>query len=289
MRKRRRKRLYIWLAALVALGLVIFAAFYRGLVITKYKAPTAKLAANETVRLALLADLHSYIYEPDQKPLIDRVKDLQPDAIFLSGDMADDRNPYIGLDKLLEGIAGTAPCYYVAGSHDFWSGEMNSIKTSVAARGVTVLDGNTTELIIRGQKLFISGIDDPTMAVQTAGEGDAAAYRRKLQALRGIDRNQYNILVAHRPDFYNEYSQLGFDLAVSGHTHGGQVRIPFILNGLYAPDQGYYPKYADGLYDIGAMKLLVSRGLSYYPELPRIFNPPEIVLLELEGTGGGSV
>ena len=89
--------------------------------------------------------------------------------------------------------------------------------------------------------------------------------------------------MAHRPDFIEDYSRLGFDLVLSGHTHGGQVRIPFLLNGLYAPNQGYFPKYAGGLYDVGGTRLLVSRGLSYYPELPRIFNPPEIVLMEIKG------
>ncbi len=283
VRNRRKNRLFICLSVLAALGLLTIAAFYRGIVITSYETDTTKVGAKESIHLVLLTDLHSYIYEPDQKPLIEKVKNLQPDVIFLSGDMADDRNPYKGLDMLLTGIAELAPCFYVSGSHDYWSGEIDKIKSSVTARGVTVLEGNTAEISIRGQKLFISGIDDPSMAVKTAGEGEYEAYRRALQPFTTIDKSQYNILVAHRPDFYNEYSQLGFDLVVSGHTHGGQVRIPFILNGLYAPNQGYYPKYAGGLYDIGAMKLLVSRGLSFYPELPRIFNPPEIVLLELNG------
>ena len=283
--KRQRKRLYRWLAVLAALGLVFFAAFYRGIVITKYILSSEKLAANETIRVVLLTDLHSYIYEPNQRPLIESVKNLQPDVIFLSGDMADDRNPYEGLDLLLTGIAQLAPCYYVSGSHDYWSGDIVKIKASVNQRGVVVLEGNTTELMIRGQKLSISGIDDPTMFDKSAGEGENEAYSRALQAFRNIDKSQYNILVAHRPDFYEAYRQLGFDLVVSGHTHGGQVRIPFILNGLYAPNQGYYPKYAGGLYDVYEMKLLVSRGLSYYPKLPRVFNPPEIVLLKLNGTG----
>jgi len=277
--------LYICLCILAAIGLLSSAAFYRGIVITNYEASTPKVAPSESIRLVLLTDLHSYIYEPDQKPLIEKVKNLRPDVIFLSGDMADDINPYKGLDILLSGIAELAPCFYVSGSHDYWSGEIDKIKASVTARGVTVLEGNTTELLIRGQRLFISGIDDPTMAVQSAGEGEFEAYLRALQSFSSIDSSQFNILVAHRPDFYNEYSKLGFDLVVSGHTHGGQVRIPFILNGLYAPNQGYYPKYAGGLYDVREMKMLVSRGLSYYPKLPRIFNPPEIVLLKLNGTG----
>ncbi len=78
-------------------------------------------------------------------------------------------------------------------------------------------------------------------------------------------------------------------MAASGHTHGGQVRIPFLLNGLFAPNQGWYPKYAGGLYQEEGTSLVVSRGLSYYPELPRIFNPPEIVLITIQGTGGNDL
>ena len=219
--------------------------------------------------------------------MIQRVKDLKPDIIFLSGDMADDRNSIIGLALLLNGVADLAPCYYVTGSHDYWSGEINEIKQAVADYGVTVLEGQTVSVTLKGQIINISGIDDPSMAPARGGEWEDGAYRRALERFSDLDTGKYNILVAHRPDFIGDYRQYGFDLVLSGHTHGGQVRIPFLLNGLYAPNQGYYPKYAGGLYDVDGTKLLVSRGLSYYPELPRIFNPPEIVLLEIKGIEDG--
>lgn len=283
MTKRTRKRLVILALIIALLGTLLLAAFYRGLTIARYSVTSPKLNNQEPIRAVLLTDLHSYIYHKEQQPLIQRIRDLKPDVIFLSGDMADDRNPFIGLVLLLNDIADMAPCYYVTGSHDYWSGEINEIKKTVKGYGVTVLQGQTVSVTLKGQLIDISGLDDPTMAPAWEGEGEGAAYRRALEVYEGIDKERYNILVAHRPDFIEDYSRLGFDLVLSGHTHGGQVRIPFLINGLYAPNQGYFPKYAGGLYDVGGTRLLVSRGLSYYPELPRIFNPPEIVLMEIKG------
>ena len=286
MKRRAKKILLILFIVPALLGALALAAFYRGLTSSRVEVSSAKLKSGESIRAVLLTDLHSYVYEPRQEPLIRRVKELQPDVIFLSGDMADDRNPFAGMALLLDGIARLAPCYYVTGSHDYWSGDISNIKNAIADYGVIILEGQTTELMVRGQRLMISGIDDPCMAPARPGEWEDDAYRRALNAsFDDLDHASYNILVAHRPDFIGEYGELGFDLVLSGHTHGGQARIPFLLNGLYAPNQGYFPRYAGGLYDVNGTKLAVSRGLSYYPELPRIFNPPEIVLLELKGMG----
>jgi len=76
---------------------------------------------------------------------------------------------------------------------------------------------------------------------------------------------------------------LPFDLVLSGHSHGGQIRIPFLLNGLYAPHQGFFPKYAGGVYEFENYTLVVSRGVYFNLFLPRIFNPPEIVVVDIEG------
>lgn len=91
-------------------------------------------------------------------------------------------------------------------------------------------------------------------------------------------------MLSHRPERIESYKKYNFDLVLSGHAHGGQVRIPFLLNGLYAPNQGLFPKYAGGLYTHNNLNHVVSRGLSYNPKLPRIFNPPEIVIVELRGS-----
>lgn len=290
MKQRTKRRLRILAVVLALIGALTFAAFYRGLVTRRYEMASPKLPAGEAIRIVILSDLHSYIYEPGQEPIVRRVKDLKPDVILLSGDMADDRNPLPGFLLLLKGVVPLAPCYYVTGSHDYWGGDIAGVKAAVAAAGAIVLQGQTERLVVRGMPLFISGIDDPIMAPAGQGESEDSAYRRALnKGFGSLDRSAFNLLAAHRPDFYAEYKALGFDLAACGHTHGGQVRIPFFLNGLFAPNQGWFPKYAGGLYEEEGTSLVVSRGLSYYPELPRIFNPPEIVLVTVKGTGGSAV
>jgi predicted MPP superfamily phosphohydrolase len=100
--------------------------------------------------------------------------------------------------------------------------------------------------------------------------------------MAGRDLSLYSILLAHRPEHIDQYLNYGFDLVLSGHSHGGQWRIPFILNGLYAPDQGFFPKYAGGKYEHGSTIHIVGRGLSKNStRIPRIFNPPELVIIEL--------
>lgn len=97
--------------------------------------------------------------------------------------------------------------------------------------------------------------------------------------MENVDSADFTVLLAHRPELLAKYAQFPLDLVVSGHAHGGQVRIPGVLNGLYAPNQGWFPKLAGGAYAQGGTTLIVSRGLAVRTRLPRIFNRPEVVLV----------
>ncbi len=121
--------------------------------------------------------------------------------------------------------------------------------------------------------------------VDSSTEPMATNQAQKVDS-RGTDsRADFSLLLSHRPEFTKLFSSLPINLILSGHTHGGQVRIPYLLNGLYAPNQGLFPKYAGGLYELDSSKrqyLVISRGLSLNYRLPRVFNPPEIVFITLE-------
>ena len=141
---------------------------------------------------------------------------------------------------------------------------------------MTVLEGEFESVTISGNTVDICGVDDPTfMSEEEWGEQLSAA---------SSDSDNFKILLSHRPEKVDVYADYNFDLIVSGHAHGGQWIIPFWKHGVMAPNQGMFPKYVDGLYELSnGSKLVVSRGLSRERmPLPRFFNHPEIVVIEVQ-------
>lgn len=274
---------------LIILGVLLLLAawgLYQGLSTGCYRVSSHKLAKDTNIRLCLITDLHSVTWGKGQQRLIRLVKGMQPDAILLGGDIFDDKYGCCAppVEDLLRGIQGLAPCFYVTGSHDIWTWRMTDYERLLKSYGVTVLHGETVPLSIRGQTLWVSGIDEPAAAVPAGQMDEKAFYRNSLGVFENLDRAQFNLLIAHRPEFIADYARLGFDLVVSGHCHGGQVRIPFLLqNGLYAPGQGLFPKYAAGKHTLNETTLIISRGLHFAWHLPRIFNRPEVVQITLAG------
>ena len=273
----RKKKMTIWII-LVSVLLLCAAAFYSGLTIKKYTIDTDKFEDGKSVRLVLLADLHSYIYGEDQSRLVSKIIEQNPDLILLAGDIADDHVPIKGTKLLLEGIKDIAPVFYVSGNHEYWSGDIKNIKETIKGYGVTILEDEYCEITIDGVPLVIAGVDDPEWT-RYESKGSKKPMDESFNDLAA--KNQFKILVAHRPELIESYKKYTFDLVVSGHAHGGQVRIPFLLNGLVAPNQGWFPEYAGGLYRHGSLVHIVSRGLSFNRRLPRIFNPPEIVVIDI--------
>ena len=220
---------------------VLTAALWQGLTLRRYALHTDKLSA--PVRLLLLTDLHSTFYGRAQRGLLSAIQAQTPDAVLLAGDMADDSRGDAGEDALMSALGGACPCCYVSGNHEVRTGCLEALKRRFRSWGITVLE-----------------------------------QFRACQALTGDSR--YTVLLSHRPERTECYRDSGFDLVVSGHAHGGQVRLPGMINGLFAPHQGAFPDYAGGLYALGSTTLVVSRGLCRNL-LPRVFNPPELVALDL--------
>ena len=278
-----RKRWKIWLAAGVVLAALAVWALWTGLVVRTYTLETAKL--DQPVRLLLLTDLHSTVHGREQQALIDLVRAQAPDAVLLSGDIADDEVPHRGTELLLEAGAGGYACFYVTGNHEFWAEDTEEILEMFRRYGVTVLAGTWSDLTVRGQTIRIFGVDDPEGFEAAPGEAVPAGWLEQWETCRaGLEEGTFSVLLSHRPELTELYRGSGFDLVVSGHAHGGQVRVPLLLNGLYAPNQGFFPQYAGGLYDLDGTALAVSRGLSI-SRLPRVFNPPEAVVIDLVPAG----
>ena len=155
----------------------------------------------------------------------------------------------------------------------------------LARYGVRRLSGEMVTVTVKGQALNLCGVDDPdASAVHPAyNGGNSRSFLQQLTHVGTQPRSgNYTMLLSHRPEPFRFYACYGFDLALCGHAHGGQWRIPGLLNGLYAPHQGLFPKYAGGKYQKGGTTMIVSRGLAREnTRVPRFYAPPELVIVDL--------
>ena len=236
-----------------------------------YTVVTDKVTA--PVRLAVLADLHSCVYGPGQRTLLEAVAAAEPDGVLLAGDIVDDAMPEEPAWTAMEALAAEYPCFYVTGNHEWRTGEVERICRRMEALGVQVLRGGGVPVEWNGQRLRLCGVDDPDSGVL-----EAELERAGTEARKG----GFSVLVAHRPEKLPLYLRSPFDLIVSGHAHGGQWRLPGLVNGVFAPGQGLFPAYAGGCYGFGEASLVVSRGLAREStRIPRLFNRPEVVLVNI--------
>jgi len=271
MKHKFRNILLLLLIAIIAFYVI---GFLNPITIRHYDIRSNKILSS--IRIVQISDLHNTIYKNNQQDLIDKIKKTNPDIIVLTGDIGDDHEPILGTQLLLDGIKDVAPLYYVIGNHEYWARNTSEILDIIKSYGVEILDEKTVELNINGQKIMLSGINDPDVERYTNRAYD-------LSFLHNINKNYFNILLAHRPERIKEYTRYNIDLVLSGHAHGGQIAIPFLINGLYAPNQGFFPKYAGGMYNVDNVKMIVSRGLAFNTRLPRFYNRPEIVVIDLIG------
>ncbi|MGN1235202.1 MAG: metallophosphoesterase [Christensenellaceae bacterium] len=214
-------------------------------------------------RIALLSDLHGTPYKEELAFLIQGEK---PDLIAFVGDAAD-RGQVEAAETLLRFLR--VPVFYVFGNHEY-SGKICSEMADLAFRyNVTLLRGNSVSF----GELVLSGLDDPAFGRKK--------WNETFEALSdGAKREErFKILLTHRPDDHEAYRNSPFDLVLCGHTHGGQIRFPGV-NGVYAPGQGLFPRYAGGEYDLDGVTMIVGRGL-VQNRLPRWGNPAELPVIDL--------
>jgi len=262
----------IFIAIIVIFVIYVF-AFDNELVVRLYKIPTDKVQSG--IRIGFIADLHNSEYGENQKDLMDRLTELHPDIVLLGGDIIDENSSIKNTAAFIASVAKAYPCFYVSGNNEVSSGQIQAIKRICADTGVVFLEGDCYNIDINGQDINICGIDDCLI-----GERE---FNYQLETtMIDCDTNLYTVLLSHRPEHIDKYLNFEYDLILSGHTHGGIWRLPFIINGLYAQNQGLFPKYAGGIYEFDKAVLIVSRGLekdtNYFP---RIFNPPELVIVDI--------
>lgn len=225
------------------------------------------------IKALLISDLHGSYYGKKQEKLIKEIDKINPDVIFLAGDIYDEDTDFSGSDILLEAIGDKYQCFFVTGNHEFWTYRADEIKEKVRGYNITVLEGDTEVITVKGQSIAVSGVDDLDI-----GED---IFQEQLEKCGSqVGKGQFSILLTHRPELADMYNMHDFNLILCGHAHGGQVRIPFILKGLYSPNQGWFPKFTSGKYIFGNSAMIISRGLSK-KLMPRVFNRPELIVINI--------
>ncbi|MCR5593975.1 MAG: metallophosphoesterase [Saccharofermentans sp.] len=267
-------------AVVIGLLLLFFIpGFYNKLKIVNYTVESDKI--DTPVRIALITDLHSCRYGDHESELIEAVDSQNPDIILLGGDIFDDKSGNENTVDFLQGINGRYPVYYVTGNHEFWGGvgRYNEQMSILEDMGIPRLQGDVLSLDINGNSIGLAGVDDYDGYLV---DEDLILEDQFVDAYLDLDAQSYNIILAHRPEYIDTYAAHNYDLALCGHAHGGQWRIPGLLNGLYAPNQGLFPEYAGGLYVVDNTTMIVSRGLAREStRIPRLYNRPELVIIDL--------
>ncbi len=279
------KKIKILLGIPIILLCLILPGLYNALKVVPYTLHAKGVA--HPVRIALVTDLHSCDYGEDMRELLDALDAQVPDLVLLGGDIFDDVLPDDNTISFLKGISGRYPSYYVTGNHEYWCGaECFARKMSALEKyGIVRLSGETDTINLHGTQINICGVDDPyawNRKISYLEHSEGSFEEQLAQVTSQSPNGSYSILLTHRPERLSMYSQYDFNLVLAGHAHGGQWRIPGILNGVYAPNQGIFPALAGGIYTQNGTTMIVSRGLAREStRVPRIYNRPELVIIDL--------
>ena len=293
---KRRKRIFmaagIVLAAVIAIAVFIKVEIYisyNSLEAEEYTISSDRI--NSEVKLALISDLHDHTFGEKNEQLVQMLKEQGPDLILMAGDMINDisKDSHVAVE-LIEQVKDIAPVYYSLGNQeeDYIGRGTSDLLNELKDAGAIVLDESYQDIQVNGNAIRLGGMYDYAFALDGNNTTTKESMRPSLyQFLTEFqDTDSCRLMMAHRPDsfiFGDATRTWEIDLVVSGHNHGGQVILPF-LGGIYGGDQGWFPKYVDGVHHFKKVKnMVITRGLGSGEEkLPRFNNKPEVVMIYLE-------
>ena len=236
--------------------------------------------AFDAYKIVQSSDLHDAQIGENNEKLVAMTAETEPDCIVLTGDFVDSSrfHPELSL-SVAESLVKIAPVYYVSGNHEaiLPDADYQALTDGLRALGVCVLEDESAELTRGGQSIRLIGLTDIGFHPGTLEE-KKDALRTALSAL--LPEDEFSVTLAHRPELMDVYTECGAPLVLSGHAHGGQIRLPGI-GGLIAPGQGLFPKYTEGKYEENGTTLVVSRGVGNSVLPLRVNDRPQIVVVQL--------
>lgn len=283
MKLKAKQKKILLLAAVIVVGLIAF-----------FKWQNNSISINEIVfkndivpeafngyKILQISDLHNKEFGSKQNKILSKIEKINPDIIVITGDLIDSNNTNIDVAMdLINGAINIAPIYYVSGNHEAWSGSYNDLKSKLENSGVVVLDNRKIQVFNDNDSIDIIGLSDTAFIESDWLEYGGNTKTKNLLTTLAEDSTNFKILLSHRPELFDIYSNSNVNLIFSGHAHGGQIRLPFI-GGLIAPDQGFFPKLTEGIHTSNNTSMVISRGLGNSIIPVRVFNRPELIVVIL--------
>nr|WP_300305123.1 metallophosphoesterase [uncultured Anaerostipes sp.] len=284
-------------AGIVLAAVIVIAVFikveiyisYNSLETKEYTVTSDRIESE--VKIALISDLHDHTFGEKNKELVQMLKDQKPDLILMAGDMINDvsKDSHVAVE-LIEQVKDIAPVYYSLGNQeeDYIGRGTSDLLNELKDAGAIVLDESYQDIQVNGNAIRLGGMYDYAFALDGNNTTTKESMRPSLYHFLTDfqETDSCRLMMAHRPDsfiFGDAAKTWEIDLVVSGHNHGGQVILP-VLGGIYGGDQGWFPKYVDGIHHFKTVKnMVITRGLGSGEEkLPRFNNKPEVVIIHLE-------
>lgn len=260
--------------------------------VTKYVVENKKVPKEfDGYNIVQISDLHSKLFGENNKKLIQKIKSLNPDIVVVTGDLIDgENNNYnVALDFMKE-ISKLYRVYYIIGNHEQkslikkYKDEYKDYFNKLHQIDFVNLDNNKVEIVKGDSNINLYGLTVPYSCYKYLFDNQETTsidINFLEEKLGKVDREQFNILLAHTPFYFDEYEKWGADLTLCGHVHGGIVRLP-IVGGLLSPDRKFFPKYDLGEYIKNKSTMIVSKGLGGSKVLIRVNCKPEIVNIKLK-------
>jgi len=251
--------------------------------VSSYKIKSDKIPKGfNKFKIVHLSDLHSYGFKNYNIQLIKKINNENPNIIIMTGDMV---NKYdTNFEKFLnlsEVLSKKYDIYYILGNHEvrLKKDDLDFIIRKLKKFGIRVLSNEKVNIMRKKDYINIYGMDIPLSYYKIINKPSNVG-----EIINGVlnqcNEKEYNILLAHNPLYFEEYAKNNVDLTLSGHVHGGMIRLPFI-GALLSPERKFFPKYSSGVYKVNNKKLIVSRGIGHSRPGVRLFNRPEIVSITL--------
>lgn len=281
---------------IILIGIVIFKIYVDNncIEVLNYKISSPKIPKEfNGFKILQLSDLHSKKFGKENLKLIEKVEVVDPDIIVITGDMVNDDFDYLSFKCIVNSLIKRYKIYYIIGNH-----EQNVIAKSpdkfinmieeVKKAGVIVINNEKININVGGQSINLYGMYMDLKYYRDFRNKSSRSIKFSVENMETLigkcNRSEYNLLLSHNPVYFDTYSKWGADLILTGHVHGGMIKLP-LLGGVFSPEYRFFPKYYEGIYKNHCSFMNVNRGLGRGSFAIRIFNKPEISLIKLYKKG----